>query len=191
MTTCQGGSLKLTHFSLFSRPATFVAILRCRGVRFLPSLTAVVAALCPAGFCQSIPTGFRQADKLSVITEAAKERPVKLRGVVTFFDPVRGYAFLQDATAGLFFFPGAPEHPKSLTPEVGDLLEIKSITLRGGFASTVEEDGKGGTPVRATMLGRAQVPEAMAMPWTALNDDSFHNRFMEMCGVVRAVEAGR
>ncbi len=119
---------------------------------------------------------------------AAKKLPVRLRGVVTFFDPVRRYAFLQDATAGIFFWPGALALPGPLSLSAGEVVEIEGVALPGGFAPMVEGAAGQGAPVAATVLGRAPLPEPAAMRWDALNDDKFHNRFVEMRGVIRALK---
>lgn len=117
--------------------------------------------------------------------EAAEELPVKLRGVVTYFDPVRRFAFLQDATAGIFFYPGALAEPNPLALSVGELVEIEGFTWPGGYAPTVEAGGGRGLPVEAKSLGKGPLPQPMPMPWNALNDDNFHNRYVEMRAVVR------
>lgn len=165
-------------------------------MRWLPLSPAVVAALSLAGYGRSDLGETQQVEKVPPITEAAavrallaeeaaKELPVRLRGVVTFFDPVRRYAFLQDATAGIFFWPGALTLPGPLALAMGELVEIEGVTLPGGFAPMVE-GVKRSTPVKATLLGRAPLPEPAAIRWDALNDDTFHNRYVEMRGVIRA-----
>src|SRR5215472_9882500 len=44
--------------------------------------------------------------------QATSHHPVKLRAVITFFDPNQYYQFLQDDTAGIYFsLDGLPEQP--------------------------------------------------------------------------------
>src|SRR6516162_4480610 len=54
--------------------------------------------------------------------QATSHHPVKLRAVITFFDPSQYYQFLQDDTAGIYFsLDGLPEQPPLAA---GQLVEI-------------------------------------------------------------------
>jgi len=56
----------------------------------------------------------RTAEQIRQLTqeEAARQYPVRLRGVVTFFDQSHYFRFLQDDTAGIYFFlDDSPDNP--------------------------------------------------------------------------------
>src|ERR1044072_9188652 len=57
-------------------------------------------------------------------SEAERQHPVQLEGVVTYSDSLWGLLFVQDATAGIFVDRLSP--PLTLKP--GDLLSIRGVT---------------------------------------------------------------
>ena len=81
-------------------------------------------------------TTTRQAHTLAS-EQAALAYPVRLRGVVTFYDPYQEgnpALFIADATGGIFV---APAHGPILPLHAGTVVEISGVTDPGGFAPIV------------------------------------------------------
>jgi signal transduction histidine kinase/CheY-like chemotaxis protein len=70
------------------------------------------------------------------IAEASRRHPVELRGVVTFFDPITGYLFIQDSSAAIYV---DATHLPGLSVNAGDLLEVQGVTGAGLFAPIVDQ----------------------------------------------------
>jgi signal transduction histidine kinase/CheY-like chemotaxis protein len=120
----------------------------------------------------------RQVHGLSV-HEALKRYPVRLRGVVTYFDPSWGMLFVQDATGGIFMNAFAE---RGLPFRAGRDIEVAGVTGAGDFAPTV-------TQFRARLLPSwSDLPK----PASSSLDDLFTGRldgeWVEASGVVRSVE---
>ena len=113
--------------------------------------------------------------------EAARAYPVRLRGVVTYYDTYFSadgpFAFVSDASGSIFvqFTPtAAPVQP-------GDLVEVRGISGPGGFAPIVDKAG-------VQFVAKSHLPAAAprttaAHMMTGVDDASW----VEVEGVVRAV----
>jgi hypothetical protein len=80
------------------------------------------------------------AQQIRLLTrdEAGRGYPVRLRAVVTYFEPAWNTLFVQDATGGLFVFP--PEIPRpALRPGQEVELEGESMRTTGPTANGVQE----------------------------------------------------
>ena len=60
--------------------------------------------------------------------------PVRLRGVVTYHNPVAGNTFVQDSTAGIYLVFKRESQP---TIQAGDLVEVEGRSRPGNFAPVV------------------------------------------------------
>src|SRR5208283_519170 len=81
--------------------------------------------------------------------EAERHIPVRLRGVVTFFDEALFSRFIQDDTGGIYL-----DVSTNLPPLIpGQLVEIEGVTGAGEFAPIV-------VPRRVEVLGQAALPAA-------------------------------
>ncbi len=113
------------------------------------------------------------------VHEALKRCPVRLRGVVTYFDPIWGTLFVQDATGGIFMNALA-ERGLPLRP--GRDIEVAGVTGAGDFAPTV------------TQFSARLLPSWSGLPKPATSslDEMFTGRldgeWVETSGVVRSVE---
>ncbi len=67
-------------------------------------------------------------------SEAKRNYPVRLRGVVTYTDTLWEFAFIQDSTAGIFMFPNREAVPRL---EAGQLVEVEGRSGPGDFAPVV------------------------------------------------------
>jgi len=116
------------------------------------------------------------------LEEAARELPVRLRAVVTYYDPYidprRPAFFVSDAT-GSIFVALAVTPPVPLKP--GDLVEVTGTTGAGDFAPIVDH-------AQARVVGHAPLP-AFARR-VGINDLLIGNtdgQWVEVEGVVHAV----
>ena len=107
--------------------------------------------------------------------------PVRLRGVVTFFDdsiPMKSYRFIQDETAGIYFYvDGSTNNPPL---RAGQLVAIEGITGAGSFAPVV-------TSHRIQILGEAVLPEAKRVSFEELESGQEDSQLVEISGVVREI----
>jgi len=110
--------------------------------------------------------------------QAARHYPVRLRGVLTFFDQAQFYRFFQDDTAGIYLFPSDALTNAALA--TGELVEIEGQTSPGEYAPTV-------TPQRTKILGPGTFPAAKPLSYEALASGEQDSQFVEVHGIVRAV----
>lgn len=107
--------------------------------------------------------------------------PVRLRGVITYFDekiPTKSFRFIQDDTAGIYFYvDGSTNNPPLRT---GQLVELEGETGAGSFAPVV-------TSHRISILGAAKLPEAKPVSFEELASGQEDSQFVEISGVVRTV----
>lgn len=116
------------------------------------------------------------------LEDASKQLPVKLRGVITYYEPRRHLTFLQDATGGTYIHavwniiePANYQGP--LQP--GTLIEIEGITTSGRFAPfPIATDNSKGLAVR--VLGEAPLPKPLRPVRGELIDPKFHSQWIEV-----------
>ncbi len=153
---------------------------RIRKVKLLITLFVLMGGgLCSQG--QSVPLKkldtAEQVRQLS-LEEATGHYPVRLRGVVTFFDPKQYYQFVQDDTAGIYFsMEGLPEQPPLAA---GQSVEIEGEANPGEYAPVVVVH-------RIQILGRGTFPDAKPVTYEQLTSGQEDSQFVEIHGIVRAV----
>jgi len=114
--------------------------------------------------------------------EAERRIPVRVRGVVTFFDPQLYVGFIRDDTGSVYFPPrNFPDGPVARC-RAGDLIEIEGITARGRFAPHLIH---GASPPRVKVLGHPGLPEARRLAPQDLANPAHHSERIEIVGVVR------
>jgi len=106
--------------------------------------------------------------------EANRHYPVKLQGVVTFFDEVLFYQFFQDETAGIYL---QQTNLPTLLP--GQWVTVEGVTSAGEFAPVV-------TPRLITILGTKAIPPATPVTFDQLISGEEDSQRVEVQGVVRA-----
>lgn len=124
------------------------------------------------------PAVFTDANSIRSLSaaEAARNLPVKIRGVVTFSDEVLFSRFVQDQTAGIYF-----GEMTNLPPFVaGQLIEIEGVTGAGEYVSVV-------LPKSITVIGTGKLPEKAAVPLEQLVSGQEDSQWVEFSGRVRAV----
>lgn len=111
------------------------------------------------------------------LEQAQLHRPVKLRGVVTFFDERLFSRFIQDDTAGIYLFYST--NTPQLRP--GQWVEVEGTTSPGEYAPIV-------VPGAVRVLGNAAWPAAKPVTYEQLASGSEDSQFVEIAGIVRSVQ---
>jgi signal transduction histidine kinase len=128
------------------------------------------------------PVGVTVAEIKTLAPELAKQEiPVSIRGVVTTVLPENYGAVLQDSTRGIFVYLQDPEKMKYLVQR-GEYYQIDGVTGPGLFAPVI-------VPRRVTHLGPGQWPEPVRATWAQLVNGSLDTQYVEIDGVVTAVQA--
>jgi PAS domain S-box-containing protein len=141
------------------------------GLLLLASMTACAAG---AGMPRVLSTA-EQVRELSA-AEAARERPVHLRGVATYADLEWGLLFVQDRSAGVFV--RLPESKITGTLKSGALVTVDGVTGAGDFAPVVWK-------ARIVVIGLAALPPPLRLPYSELVGGHEDSQWTEMRGVVR------
>ncbi len=112
--------------------------------------------------------------------EAERHYPVHLRGTLTYFDqrvPTAAFRFVQDDTAGIYFYPQTSEEMTNLA--TGQLVEIEGLTGQGEFAPVVQAR-------QIRILGEGKFPAARPVTFEELISGHEDSQFVETEGVVRS-----
>jgi signal transduction histidine kinase len=128
-----------------------------------------------SGFEEEVLTRAAQVRRLTS-EEAARARPVRLRGVVLADANPMGHALFIMDTEGLYLRSDTP------LPAVaaGDLVEAVGVTDAGGFAPCVRLN-------RLVRLGTAPIPEAKAATFDELQTGRLDGQWVEVSGIVRSL----
>ncbi len=166
--------------------------------RIFPSFLALASAtlLWPSALALAAevpPPITRIGDVRALPRERAAEgRSVTLRGVITFTSKSAGSFVMQDEREGAYAGDGiyvSPENsPTSKrhdvewvglkTPEVGMLVEVRGLTMPGGYAPVIAMQ-------RVTYLGTAPLPEAREASLTMLLNGVYNCQRVTLRGVVQ------
>lgn len=111
--------------------------------------------------------------------EARRGYPVKIRGVVIGVWPDGAFA-LQDSTRAVYV--EGRSALKGPAPRAGDCWEVEGKTF-AGFAPNVR-------PRRMVRLGVGTLPEPLHPTWDQLSDGSFDTQYVEVQGIITAIESG-
>jgi signal transduction histidine kinase len=112
--------------------------------------------------------------------EAQRGYPVRIRGAVTLALPGHNAILIQDSTGGVFVQgvpAGGPDAPRT-----GECCEIEGVTGPGFFAPVVNSR-------RASRLGAGRLPDPVASTWDQLMNGSLDTEYVEIQGIVTAVQA--
>ena len=154
-------------------------------------ITKLLSIIAPAGLsclllpgysctaAESPPAELQKAEQVRRLTtqEAERHVPVRLRGVVTFFDEGLYSHFVQDDTAGIYLNTSTNLPP--LVP--GQLVEVEGVTGAGEFAPVV-------LPSLVKVLGQAPLPTAQPASIEQLMGGQNDSQFVEVSGIVRSVQ---
>ncbi|MCU0788130.1 MAG: PA14 domain-containing protein, partial [Verrucomicrobia bacterium] len=130
----------------------------------------------------SVPPTLTTAAQVQQLSadEAAREYPVRVRGVVTCLVEWGG-GVVQDDTRGVFFDFRAAEQ-EGIEPR--DYVEIKGVTAVGDFAPIIMAES-------VRVLGRGEVPEPVRPNWNQLMSGSLDSQYAEVRGIITAVEGNK
>lgn len=152
-------------------------------LRFPNSLRHLALCLTLCGWCKSAiaqsPAQITTAAQVRRLTadEAGRYLPVKLRGVVTFFDEGLFSRFLQDDTAGIYF-RGLTNAPPL---EPGQIVELDGFAGPGEYAPLIEAR-------HVRVVGNGTLPEAKPTSFEKLSTGQEDSQFVEVTGIVRSVQ---
>ncbi len=137
---------------------------------------AAFAAEPPAESSGNLPELRTAAQVRRLSTEqAAQHYPVRLRGVVTFYNQSLFSRFVQDDTAGIYL--GDYPNPVPLPP--GQFVEVVGTTSPGEYAPIV-------TPRTIEVLGSGELPAAKPVSFEELASGQEDSQFVEVHGIVRS-----
>jgi PAS domain S-box-containing protein len=110
--------------------------------------------------------------------EAARGYPVRLRGVVTFFDAPWHVLFIHDATNGIFAWP----NQEDLRLQPGQIVEVTGFSSPGDYVPTV---------INARVVGQVQseLPAPRPVPYEVLLSGQEDSQWVTLDGIVRGIRA--
>lgn len=126
-----------------------------------------------ASAAPTVLTTVAQIRSLSA-TESAKSHPVALHAVLTYYQPIQGQVFVQDATGGIFVVP--PSNPPALQP--GEAVLVQGTTVPS-FATNVRA-----AELRAEAGGKFPVP--VPVTWHEILQRANDCRYVSLTGVIRS-----
>jgi signal transduction histidine kinase len=106
--------------------------------------------------------------------------PVRLRGVVTFYDESLFSRFIQDETAGIYLQFPTGVVPPALVP--GQTVEVVGVWNPGEYAPVVMVEN-------IQVTGKGELPPAKPVSFTQLATGMEDSQFVEVSGIVRSVQA--
>jgi signal transduction histidine kinase len=112
------------------------------------------------------------------VEQTKQNLPVRLRGVVTFFDESLFSRFIQDETAGIYLQFPANVGPPELFP--GQVVEVTGTGSPGEYAPVVVVD-------KVSVVGEKPLPEAKLVTYEQLASGTEDSQFVEIDGIVRSV----
>jgi PAS domain S-box-containing protein len=134
--------------------------------------------LCSLPVPLSALTSLTQVSEIRKLTVAEAQRgfPVRLRGVVTYFDGIGPDMFFQDSSGGIWihWVPGMP------TPQKGQLIELEGVTTQADFAPDIAQP-------RWRVIGEAPMPAPVRPSYEQLASAAEDSNWVEIEAVVRAV----
>ena len=107
--------------------------------------------------------------------QAARHYPVRLRGVVTFYDQSLFSRFVEDETAGIYL----GDYSNAVTLLPGQLVEVVGTTSQGEYAPIV-------TPKTVEVIGTAPLPAAKSVSFEDLASGQEDSQLVEVHGIVRS-----
>jgi len=158
-------------------------LVRHRKVGFFRSLLSLflfLSALEPLLACANGPsTGLTSAKQIRELDPetAGKNLPVRLRGVVTFYDAPLFNLFIQDSSAGIFVLL---PHDTKIKVVKGQDIEVEGVTDKGDYAPIVKSSA-------IHILGKAPLPVPQRVSIDQLFTGLYDSQWVEVNGVVRSI----
>ncbi|HWI58954.1 MAG TPA: hypothetical protein VNZ22_17135, partial [Bacillota bacterium] len=144
-------------------------------------LMVLLLLACRPVFAQPLPELHTAAEVRRLTTEQAERHyPVRLRGVITFFDQSQFFRFLQDDTAGIYFFLDTTNAAHHALLRAGQQVEIQGQTSKGEYAPIVNAQ-------RIHVLGPGRFLAAKSVTFEQLASGQEDSQFVAVHGLVRSV----
>ncbi|HSY17909.1 MAG TPA: ATP-binding protein [Candidatus Acidoferrales bacterium] len=112
------------------------------------------------------------------VEQTKQKIPVRLHGVVTFFDENLYSRFIQDETAGIYLQFPLNVAPPMLTP--GQVVDVSGTASPGEYAPVVVVN-------QAQVTGTMPLPTAKPVTYEQLASGTEDSQFVEIAGIVRSV----
>ncbi|MGB8168594.1 MAG: sensor histidine kinase [Chthoniobacteraceae bacterium] len=125
--------------------------------------------------------------------QADERRPMRLHGVVTYYERAKYMAFIQDATGGTYVTSEwkVVEPPDFSGPiHAGLLVEVDGVTDGGRFAPFLWA-GKDRAPMPVRILSEAPMPTPLRPVRGELLDPKFHSQWVEVEAFARDLRIDR
>lgn len=145
-------------------------------VRVAALIAASVAFCSAADLSLPVLTTAKEVRSLSA-AEANHHYPVKLRGVVTYFEPISPMFFVQDESGGIWIQWSAAA-PK---PSVGELIELSGESTQLDFAPDILNPSW-------IVLGHAQLPKPKVVNFTDMASTRADALLVQIDGTIRSVD---
>ncbi len=121
--------------------------------------------------------------------EAADKMQVRITGVITYLEPFRSIAFVQDETGGTYFPLGLPyddpRRQEGVPFKVGDRVEVKGVSGAGDFAPILYRSRDSSIEPIKVLESATAMPEPVLLTPGNLLDPSRDSLWVETTGVVR------
>lgn len=160
------------------------AILPCLSAGLLLLNGVSLAATAPTRTAQERPPAVQAIPPITTVAGVfarwpelkSDDEPVELEGVVTSTMPSGAFR-MHDGELGIY----ATKSAAGRTLKPGERIKVSGVLRQGGFSPWL-------TPHRIERLGRAEFPAAKPASYTVLASGTADSQWVEIEGVVRAVE---
>ena len=144
------------------------------------TLACLAPLRCPAQGSAAHPVPLTHVGAVHRLSEeeAARQVPVRLRGVVTSFSGWRDSFFLQDGTGGI-----AVDRTERTAIHEGDVVEVTGISEPGHFAASVESHQ---VRILSRSQGRPREPRARVYTYAELVGGSQDAQWVGIRGIVQS-----
>jgi signal transduction histidine kinase len=145
---------------------------------FATVAAALLGLSSPALVAQTSTNELRTVEAIRELSVAQTEQkiPVRLHGVITFYDERLYSRFLQDDTAGIYIQFPTNVGPPPLVP--GQVVDLTGTCSPGEYAPVVVVD-------KITAVGHAPLPAPKTVTYEQLASGVEDSQFIEITGIVR------
>ena len=108
--------------------------------------------------------------------DSARGYPVRIRGVITYYDPAWALCFVQGSTEGIF----VSSDDQSLDIAPGLLVVLSGYTAKGGFAPQIERP-------KFDLFGKTPMPSSKRVAYSRLLSGAEDSQWLQIEGVIRSI----
>jgi len=145
----------------------------------LLALATLVSCGCARDVSRSILTSVSQVRQLSA-AQARLGAPVRIKGILTYFDGISSYCFVHDFTGGIRVGLAPGQTP----PAIGWRVEVNGLASSGGPAPAIIE-------ARVSALGPDALPAPISISPSHFRDPEYEYKRVVVSGVVQSVSSER